>query len=87
MLRRVIFGILMSGAFFGSALAQSAGGDYEHLSAENKRIADTKFCFWSAKACCGWSGSDSGRLPKWVRTNARRLTETGGAKIPANAGA
>ncbi len=43
MLRRVIFGILMSGAFFGSALAQSAGGDYEHLSAENKRIADTLY--------------------------------------------
>ncbi len=43
MVRRVIFGFLMSGALVGSALAQSAGGDYEHLSAPNKRIADALY--------------------------------------------
>ena len=43
MLRRVILGILMSGAIAGSALAQSAVGDYEHLSVANKRVADALY--------------------------------------------
>lgn len=43
MLGRVVFGILMSGAIVGSALAQSAGGDYENMSVGNQRIVDVLY--------------------------------------------
>ena len=42
-LGRLFLGILMSGAIVGSALAQSAGGDYEHLSSGNQRIVEALF--------------------------------------------